>query len=173
MSNGMQAVCGLILLTGAYPLWQVWRVNRRTTLVQAVYWTVFAWAAWVGTLAWPGSGTPSLRYLALSLTGCAGVAVLGARRPVVHAWNFVVLSLLAVLLLPIAESLLGDLQFSEPRLLFLAAVVAVGVLNYLPTRLGLAAAGLGIASGMEIWRLALPDGGAAPPAAKMVGTWLL
>lgn len=177
MRDGMQAVCCLILLTGAYPLWQAWQANRRTTLLQATTWALFAWAAWVGTLAsaaaWPGSRVAALGYLALSLTGCAGIAVLGARRPVVYAWNFVVLSLLAVLLLPLAESLLGDLRFSEPRLLFLAAVVAVGVLNYLPTRLGLVAVGLGVACGTEISRLALPDGGSAPPAAKPVGPWLL
>jgi hypothetical protein len=69
--------------------------------------------------------------LALSLTGCAGVAVFGARRPGVQAWNFVVLGLLAVQLVPegISSARLGPF-----RALFMAATLAVGILNYVPTR---------------------------------------
>jgi hypothetical protein len=48
-----------------------------------------------------------LRYLALCLTGCVGVAVLGARRPGVGAWDFVLLGLLAVLLLVAGGAVAG------------------------------------------------------------------
>ena len=63
------------------------------------------------------------------------MAVLGARRPHVVAWNFVVLGLLAVTLLPMVESLFIGTHHVDPlRLCFLSATLAVGVLNYLPTR---------------------------------------
>ena len=53
-------------------------------------WAGGAWAAWVATTWAPG---PLATYLALCLSACAGVAVLGARRPGVTAWNFVVAGL--------------------------------------------------------------------------------
>src|SRR5205085_1522448 len=131
----------LILLTAAYPLARAWLRHRRTSLAHALAWAAFAWLAWLGVLsavAFGGGEAVTGRYLALCLTGCAGVAVLGARRPGVAAWNFVVLGLLVVLLLPLAEGF-GRLHLSWPRLLFLAGTLAVGFLNYLPTRLGPAA----------------------------------
>src|SRR5207249_767344 len=128
-----------------------------TSLLPSVAWLVVAWLTWGGLLAaaevWPGSRTPAARYLALCLLGCAGVSVLGARRPGVGAWNFVTLGLLAVLLLPVAEGW-GHVTLSGPRLLFVAGTLAVGVLNYLPTRLWPAALLLGAACTGEVLRLA-------------------
>src|SRR5205814_8699122 len=97
-----------------------------------------------------------VRYLALSLTGCAGVAVLGARRPGVGAWNFVLFGLLAVALLPLAECLItgGELHLAGPRTLFLASTLAVPFCNYLPTRLGPAAVLLAVASALALATLA-------------------
>src|SRR5206468_6059424 len=123
-----------------YPLWAARGANRHTTLGPAIGWAAFAWAVWGWSLyadaAWPEVSADKVRYLALSLTGCAGVAVLGARRPGVGAWNFVLLGLLAVMLLPVAEGLLlGGQPPGTLRVLFLGATVGVGVLNYLPTRL--------------------------------------
>ncbi len=85
-----------------------------------------------------------MRYLALCLTGCAGVAVLGARKPGAVAWNAVVLGLLAVLLLPLAQRLFSnvDLPLDPIRLGFLGIAVVVGLLNYVPTRHGLGALAL-------------------------------
>jgi hypothetical protein len=74
------------------------------------------------------------------LTGCAGVAVLGARRPHVFAWNFVALGLFAVMVLPLVETLfIGTHPVDALRIFFMAATIAVGILNYLPTRLAPAA----------------------------------
>jgi hypothetical protein len=86
------------------------------------------------------------------LTGCAGVAVLGARRPGVNAWNAVVVALLAVDLLPLAEALLrsGAVQIDLVRLSCLAGTLAVGVLNYLPTRFAPAAVALLFGSTLEL-----------------------
>jgi hypothetical protein len=149
----------LILLTAAYPLARAWRASRDTTLIHTITWAVAAWAAWLVALAadmiWPGFAGIA-RYLALSLTGCAGVAVLGARRPGVMAWDFVVLGLLAVLLLPLVEGL-GELRLDPLRLAFLAATLAVGALNYLPTRLAAAMVCLMIGCGYEVLLLALPE----------------
>ncbi|MCC6418859.1 MAG: hypothetical protein IT429_11545 [Gemmataceae bacterium] len=156
----MDAICGLLLLSGLYPLWRAWDANRPTTLLQAVNWSAAAWLAWVGTavLATVGPGSTRLetaRYLALCLTGCAGVAVLGARRPGVGAWNFVLLGLLAVMLLPLVQGLLlGGKSLDELRLLFLGATLAVGILNYLPTRLAGGALLLALGCGWELLVLA-------------------
>lgn len=139
---------GLLILPGAVPLWQAWQANRRTSLLQAVNWAAAAWTLWGAAAVTPAA--PLLRYLALCVTGCAGVAVLGARRPGVGAWNFVVIGLLAVLLLPLAQSALTGAGFP---LLFVSAVLAVGVLNYLPTRLGWAALLTALGCGYEIAQL--------------------
>lgn len=136
----MLALTWLLIGTGVYPLWRAWSSNQHSSLAHAVIWGVAAWLGWAGVLtAWTLEELQSpARYLALSLTACAGIAVLGARRPGVGAWNFVVAGLLAVFLLGLAETgLVGRLQ--PGWLIFLAAVLAVGILNYLPTRMGVAA----------------------------------
>jgi hypothetical protein len=164
----------LFFLTGAFPLWTAWQGNRRTSLFQAMTWTAAAWVAWGAMMivVLEAGGVPDERtasYLALCLTVCAAVAVLGARRPGVGAWNFVLLGLLAVMLLPIAESLVtGRVGYDTPRLIFLTATLAVGVLNYLPTQLAPAALLCGLAGGVEV--LALAD--LAEPDATF-SWWLL
>src|SRR5262249_1911711 len=94
-------LCSVALLTAAYPLLRMVRTNLQTTLRQATVWAVGAWACWlvafIGAALGEADGASLGRYLALALTGCAGVAVLGARRPGVRAWNFVVCGLLAIL----------------------------------------------------------------------------
>jgi hypothetical protein len=155
----------LLLLSGAYPLWLAWQANRLTSLRSAVGWTVLAWAAWGGVMvlgarSGPVPGLGSARLVALSLTGCAGVAVLGARRPGVGAWNFVVLGLAAVMLLPLAESILAADQPLDPvRVVFLCGTLAVGILNYVPTRLGPAAVLVGMGCCLETAALLNPEWG--------------
>lgn len=159
----MRNLCWIILLTGLFPLWRAWQANRRTSLLQAVNWALLAWISWSMALA--AGGEPLTRtyeaasYFALCLTGCAGMAVLGARRPGVTAWNFVVLALLAVNLLPLAESVLrgGSLELSPFRATCVAGTIAVGILNYLPTRLWLAVASLMLGCGLEFVALVRPS----------------
>jgi hypothetical protein len=149
-------ICELILITGFYPLMLAWRANRHTTLRHALGWGWAAWITWGLALTWselwPGSPAVLVRYVALCLTGCAAVAVLGARWPGVGAWHLVVLAQLGVLLLPVAEGL-GELHLDPLRLVFLGATLAVGVLNYLPTRLAAAVVSLAIGCGIEVWLL--------------------
>jgi hypothetical protein len=162
----MRTACLLLLLTGFYPIVQAWRANRTTTLRPALLWAGAAWMAWVVLLI--RAGDPLAAYFAVSLTACAGVAVLGARRPGLEAWNFVVAALLATLLIPIAGALLvWDAPGPSPTSwIFLGAVLLIGVLNYLPTRLAGGALLLGVASALVIWRMgfsgsAEPDGDVA------------
>jgi hypothetical protein len=139
----MHTAIEIISVLAAYPLWVAWRANRRTTLIHAVGWTSLAWAMWVVALVSRDGAaeTAPVRYLALCLTACAVAAVLGARRPGAAAWNFVVGALLAITLLPVAERVFtgGTLRLEWFQALVVGGVLAVGLLNYLPTRLGTAA----------------------------------
>src|SRR5205085_4790900 len=93
-----------LLASTAFPLGKGWRAARRTTLRQAASWAAAAWLLWLLVQVALAHGEEEAaglgRYLALAVTGCAGVAVLGARRPGVGPWNFVVCGLLVVLILP-------------------------------------------------------------------------
>lgn len=155
----MGRLYGLLLLTGAYPLYRLWRGTAGTPLRHAAAWAAAAWLA--AGVAWLTGGGHEARYLALALAACAGVAVLGARRPGAAAWNLVLAGLLAVLLRPYLQGL-GELKLETPHLVFLGASLAVGVANYLPTRQGLTALALGAWCAVEIAELAdaasVPDG---------------
>src|SRR5262249_53564322 len=111
------------------------------------------WAALLlaEVLAW-NTALPVIRYLALSLTACAGVAVLGARRPGMAAWNFVLIALLAVFLLPLAQGLLTGEGSPQGIIwtVFLAMTLGVGLINYLFTRLAIGAVMLAGACTLEI-----------------------
>jgi hypothetical protein len=117
---------------------RLWWGNRQTSLAHAVIWSMLAWIAWIITLLFEplGSSAGPFIYLALALTGCASIAVLGARRPGVKPWNAVVIGLLAVELLPLGEAAVrqGEMQLNGLRLATLAGAVSIGVMNYLPTR---------------------------------------
>ena len=132
-------ICGAIaILAGLVPLGTAWWANRRTSLRDATLWALLAWLTWSGPLGCEAS--PDLIFIALAVTGGAGVAVLGARRPHVFAWNFVVLGLISVLILPLVEGwIIGARSLDALRLSFLAATLLVGIGNYVPTRFGLAA----------------------------------
>jgi len=149
----------LIFASSAFPMLLAWQTLRRSSMAHAVVWTILAWAMWGGLLAVaPSVSTEILgpcRYAGLCLIGSAGVAVLGARRPGVGAWNFVVVGLLAVFALSWAEGLLTQttVRLGAVRAVFLTAMLAVGIVNYLPTRLAAAAALLGVACSQELWSL--------------------
>jgi hypothetical protein len=146
----MDFVEGLIYLTGVYPLARAWVANRDTSLLHALTWAAAAWLAWA-VVVWSAEPAAAIRFLALALTGCAAIAVLGARRPIVGPWNFVVFGLLAVLLLPLAENVLVGAPLLDPlRLVFIAGTLVVGVLNYLPTRAAPAVLLTGLACGGEM-----------------------
>lgn len=132
-----------ILIAGLPLAWAAW-ANRRTTLVHALAWAAAAWLAWIDDAA---TGSIVSRYVALCFTGCAGVAVLGARRPGAMAWNAVVFGLLAVLMLPLGRRVFSNVELPVDPILvgFLATAIGVGLVNFLPTRGGLGALALSIA----------------------------
>jgi hypothetical protein len=159
----MATVLAVLFLLGYIPLVKAWWAQRHTALIHTLNWTLVAWTGWTWLFS-KGLDSENLypapwRYLALSLTACAIVAVLGARRPGVIAWNFVVLGLLAVELLPLAESLLsgGKLHLEWFRILLLGGLFTVGMLNYLPTRLGPAAILCLLVLILEMMELARPE----------------
>lgn len=126
-----------------------------TALAHSIVWGWLAWVAWLPCYVYHSDAAC---YLALSLTACAGVAVLGARRPGVWAWHAVVLGLLVVLLLPLAEGFLMRLTAFHPgpRAVFLLAVLVVGIGNYLPTRFWMGAATLTAGCSLAVFSLAQP-----------------
>jgi hypothetical protein len=130
------------------PLWKAWQANRATSLAHTIIWAFVAWAAWGFAI---GAGTNELaRYVALSLTACLPVAVLGARQPGLAAWNFVVLGLLAVFLLPLAQGW-GALRASTIQAVFLSAILFFGFLNYVATRFAFAALLVVGACELQLW----------------------
>lgn len=144
----------VLLLSGGLPLGFALFVKRRTVLVHALLWSSASWICW---LAFVVSSVAPLRYFALCLTGCAAVAVLGARRPHAAAWNFVVLGLLAVMLLPFIEAwLLGSETFDTLRVVLLYGTILMGVVNYLPTRFAAAALALACGCGGQLIVFRIP-----------------
>jgi len=129
----------LVAYCSSLPIFfRFWADNRRTSLMHAVVWAVLAWVAWILTLPLepPGSKIGPWVYLALALTGCASIAVLGARRPGMTMWNAVVVAFLAVELLPWGEAAVrhDEIHLDGLRMATLVGAVAIGVMNYLPTR---------------------------------------
>lgn len=169
----MNLLVVLVLLSGVYPLAKALGANRTTTLGQPLVWAFLAWSAWL-VVAWlrllrPGEGEHLTAYGALCLTSCAGVAVLGARRPGASAWNFVVLGLLAVLLLPILNGM-GKPRPEPAQELFLAVAIVVPLLNYLPTRLGPVAV---VAAAGCAWEMMRLFGWILPERTHWLGLFLL
>lgn len=141
----------ILVASAALPLLAAWARARGSTIRHALAWAILAWLAWLYCAA---RSTDLSRLTALALTGGAGVAVLGARRPAVVAWHFVVATLLLVLGLARAESWLtgGDLHVQGARLIFLAGLIGVVLVNYLPTRYWPGAGLLGVACGLALSR---------------------
>jgi hypothetical protein len=167
----MEALWGMAYLSGLYPLYRAWRACRGLTVRHALVWAGAAWLTWTAAAAGAGD---VVRYLALCLTGCAGVAVLGARRPGAGAWHLVVAFLLLVLLRPLLEGL-GALRLSGPHLAFLGAALAVALGNYLPTRLVPAALALAAGCALELADLAgspIAEAAQAGPLLIALAPWL-
>src|SRR5262245_10309615 len=146
-------------MAGLGPLARCLHANRQTSLRDALVWTLAAWIALVLHLfANYHTGNTAFRSWALALTCCSIVAVLGARRPHVAAWNLVVLGLLVVLSLPALQRwFLGVDSLDLILALLLPATLLIGVLNYLPTRFAGVAVAVGLACGTETALLLLPD----------------
>jgi hypothetical protein len=136
--------------------------TRGTTLTCPLLWTMVALLAVSGTeiLVWSSSSeagwASALRFCAATLTFCPTMAVLGAKRPQDWAWQFIVFSLWLVLILPAGEALLlrrsGLIEIHDARAVFLAVLIVIGMLNYLPTRHGLSALLVALGQGFLLAR---------------------
>ncbi|MEX2185407.1 MAG: hypothetical protein WD875_01380 [Pirellulales bacterium] len=141
-----------------------------TTLAAAWAWALAAVVAVGGVeiaiwLAMPRAGhflatiphwATAARYAAAVLALCPTVALLGAKRPQDRAWQWVVLSFWAIMLVPAARAflLLGG-AMAKPHAaqgVFLLVVTLMGIVNWIATRFTWAA----IAAGSAQFVLVVP-----------------
>jgi hypothetical protein len=151
----------LALLSAGAPLWHAWRRLRGSSLNHTVVWAWLAWLAWLAAGLAPFIALPAKPLLHIG--GCFGaaklVAVFGARRPGAAAWNFVIVGLLAVLLMPLLEQEWNSphWQLDGPRSIFLSMTLTMGFVNYLPTRNWFFVIALGAAYALSVWALVSPN----------------
>jgi hypothetical protein len=136
-------LAGFIALAG---LLVAQRRVRQTTLLAPARWAIAAVlgivtveiAAATFLSANRSDIVAALRFAAAAGTVGPVVALLGAKRPQNRAWQLVVLSLWIILVLPAFGMLLlrpgGNLEVHWLRLVFLAVLIAIGLLNYVATR---------------------------------------
>ncbi len=138
-------VAVLAMFAAALGLVFHWRRKRiaGTTLVAPSIWALISYAALVAvelTIALAGQPlpqwAPALRYAAAMSTFCPIVALLGAKRPQDRGWQWIVLSLWAILCQPAGEWLLfgGVAEIHPARFWFLVILLVVGATNGLGTR---------------------------------------
>jgi len=151
-----------------------WRV-RGSTAVPAALWATLAGAALAGEMAWRAAGAlhdppavAAVRLVAAALSLCPIISLLGAKRPQHGVWQLIVATLAVVLALPAATAtLVRPGTFPDVPLLargFMLLLVAVGWLNFIGTRRGLAAT-LVVAGQIILLRSFLPLGVPVSPAA--------
>lgn len=107
---------------------------RHTTLIAPVIWGVNA-VVGVAVAGWWDD--PFVDYAAGVLLIAPTLALLGSKRPQNGAWQFIVLTLVCVLLLPALQGLaFGDAKPHVHSLFrwLIGAHIVIGVVNYLPTR---------------------------------------
>jgi hypothetical protein len=147
--GGIGGQAGILLVLAGWAVAGVaaliWRLPtiRGTTLVAPWCWSLLVLMSLTASEIVIGiSGTPALawtaqlRFAAAMTTICPVMALLGAKRPQNIGWQFVVISLFAILCLPSIEWLLfgGVSEIHSARFWFLTILIALGVLNGLPTR---------------------------------------
>lgn len=96
-----------------------------------------------GSVAESTSWETAALFAAASSSFCPLMSLLGAKRPQDRGWHFVVLSLWAILVLPVAESLIlrhGQMpDVRGARSWFMLILIGLGITNSLPTRFWLPA----------------------------------
>lgn len=144
METAVGLGCFATAIAGGGALLRRWRALRGTTLRAPLAWGMVALLLpgavelWLGLLPRTPAWASHVRYLAAITTFCPLMAVLGAKRPQDRGWQFVVLTLCAVLAFPCAVALAYRGQ--APLLLdpiwqwSLAVLLGMGLLNNLPTR---------------------------------------
>jgi hypothetical protein len=176
----------VLLLVSARPLFGAWQAVRGTALRPALVWAFLALAlaviAQAAAMAEPlAQGRPiaeRFTYLSVLALLAALGSVLNARTPGGKAWAVLMVLLVVVLLIPWLEdqtrlrraSALAQLHLDAPWSIFYGLLVLVAVTNYLPTRYGLAAAGLSVLFILEY--LALSPLGWPPGRRALIWLWV-
>jgi hypothetical protein len=133
---------GLAVLLQIIALYGVKRL-RGTTLVAPCLWAAIAAScllilALVQIESTGGLALSVLRFAVAAMTLCPLIAVLGAKRPQDRGWQWVVGTLWLVLIWPAAQTLANpagpEFEIFLPWKIFIVALIAMGLLNYLPTR---------------------------------------
>lgn len=146
---GSAMLAGLVCLAGLLVLLARLRALGGTTLLAPWVWSVVALVSVAGAeivvgldASLPLNWRMGLRYAAAMATFTPIMALLGAKRPQDRGWQFIVVSLWAILALPSFEWLLfGEIKELHPaRLWFLLVLVGVGALNGVATRRWLSSA---------------------------------
>ena len=179
----------LVLILGVRTWRAAWKASWGMTLRGALVWAAVAIAlgmlAQVVALSEPlESGRPwtaRVTYL-MVLSILAGlISVLGARNPGGGAWAILMVLLVVVFLIPWLEGAgrlrraqgLAQLQLDSPWTLFYGLLVLAGITNYLPTRYGPAAIGLGAGLVLEYLGLTRAEWTAPSRAVAWTGVaWL-
>lgn len=141
---GHALLAGLMAIAGLVALVLRMRAVRGTTLVAPMAWSIVSLmtvcAAELAIALGVGSATASsivgLRFAAAMSTFCPTMALLGAKRPQDRGWQWIVLSLWAILALPSIEWFLfgGTQEIHAARFWFLGILMSVGALNGVATR---------------------------------------
>ena len=137
------AACGLAALLTVIALYGRKKLAG-TTLTAPCIWIAISATCLIGLalieMTQPAEtiGMSALRFTVAASTLCPLVAVLGAKRPQDRGWQWIVLSLWLIVIWPAAQALAHPagprVELFTPWKLFVAGVVAMGPLNYLPTR---------------------------------------
>lgn len=176
MNNAVQAWLSLFLCAAAlYVLFGGRRAVWTTTLRAGWCWAVTMLAV-ISVIELIVGLSPSasnahaelLRFVAAVSVFTPTMALLGAKRPQIAAWQFVVVTLWGVLALPALELWMRgrgeELAIDPVRSCFIVMMIAVGAVNHFPTRFGLAAGQLAIAQAVLLWpHLPLVGSSAARP----------
>lgn len=124
------------LAAGLTVLFHIRRAIQETTLTSTWWWSLAALVSWsAASLLQVGS---PLRFAAIAMSFCPAVALIGAKRPQHLAWNFVVVSLWAIVILPAAENLFlhpgRPVEMGDARGWFLWILILLAPINFVPTR---------------------------------------
>ncbi len=125
------------------------RSYRGTTLAAPCIWAILSATA-LALLSLLEATGPSqtisrdaLRFACAATTFCPIIAVLGAKRPQDRGWQWIILSLWGIAVWPAVQATLlptgTQVELFIVWKLFVVGLVAVGLLNYLPTRFWLPA----------------------------------
>jgi len=152
--------CAGALVAGVAAARAAW-ATRGSTAVPAALWALAGCVGLAidcgsraGGIVGQPSAAASLRLITAALAVCPAMSLLGAKRPQHGVWQLIVAALAVILVLPaLAGSLVRPGSVPDMHLLgrlFLVVLVAVGWMNFVATRGGLAATLVAVGQGLIV-----------------------